>query len=361
MDFHLMTYEQASNLSGFFYPRVLQDNNAERFWFLCISDSRGILGCLALDPLVPHASLKSISISPIAQREGLATQLLRHALDSLAEAGITLLSLIAPLPIDLWETMEPLLEKVGFVQEGTETFYYKAPLGTLAKESGFAKMRNKLNRTSCTSLSQLTPQQLNQFKQSLVEDNVINPDILDKCDPTLSQVYLVNDSVVACLLLEEETDGGIELVWAFQFPQTVHPTALACCFIQGFEAAESRFDPDTLVWVSCINEKSDKLLCHLWPSSQSQLGLRTYHCLTTPPPEEPFSPEFIELEPPHSSNLSPEEMHEFKPNLVDGSELVCFTCQHRLEGKILSCQKFLEKPNQVIYGEDCVQFSSHSQ
>lgn len=354
MNHSAISHQQAATLPALFYPGVLEEDDATAFWYFCASDERGILGAIAVDPRTTGACLKSIAVSPLVQRQGIALSLIRHACQALADHNITRLTAELALEPEKWMIVGPLLNAASFGQYELESYYYTSDLANINSNLQLRKIQERAMTMTCP-LSDVPGYVMRGFYAELHKNKLVDPMIFESCDPSFSVVYYEKDQLLACVLLADDGQGGIENVWAYQKSAEPRPL-LMLCIAKAIAVCQKKYPPETPVWVMCLNKASDALTRHLWPDVTLTYAIRTYHRTTVIPTYT--SPNLKPpMEAPEGWFPPSEDPDDFKPTLDTGADTVCVQCKHRLENKVLSCQWYKQKPGNVIYGGSCPQFN----
>lgn len=363
MKIHSLTWQQASQLSAFILPEVLELPDLENFCYLAAAETgRGILGLAVIDPRADGPLLLSIAVSPTARREGVASRLLEAAVEVLRSNGGATLTVEHSMAPEDWPALDNLLEKNGFFQTEPERCAYQIPLAKLAAHPVLAATHG--HTSPCLfPMSNLSPVQLRAFRMEMQERELFAPAVLQQCDSRLSFFWLEDGHVQACLLMVSPEDGVLVNLWTYLSASIKNKQALLHLFAAGMTAAQNTMAPDTQVFFSCQNEASDHLIHHFAPHAAPVQIMRVYTRATAP--EEDVLPEVDsqpdDSEPDDNAAVTLEERAErwadvqFTP--VTEVDPTCRNCAHRIPSQALSCRAYQRKPGPVFYGEPCPSFS----
>lgn len=356
MKYDAITYEQAKTIPEMFYPTVLTEKDANQYWYFCASDNRGLCGAAAVAPQKQVSTLKSIAVSPAAQREGVGIGLIHHIRKELAAQDVPRLTVTASLPVGQWDILDSFFQAAGFSQHGYSAPYYQATMAEIIKLPYLQEMPPILVKNFIRPLSQVPSYVLAKFFDKLHKTQLVDPSIFQDCNRDMSYVAFEKDNLLACCLLSEDGQNGIECIWAYQQKETPQRALLIVCLGKAILDWAPKFQPDTLVWSLCLNPASNQLMQNLWGNATASSHLRTYHCGTEPEAYHWNYPLPIPGELPANWVSPSQDPEDFQPTLDDGTDTVCAHCKMAIPGKLLSCKVYSAKPGSVIYGENCPKF-----
>ena len=346
--------EEAITLKDFIRPEVWEMPECKSFWYLAAKNEQNdVVGAIAVDPVEPEARLLSIAVSPSCTRMGVATELLDRAIRLLDKAGIHWLGATHTLPPQGWGALGTLLERNGFVLDGGERYAYEITLGEITAHPLLELQQPPAGPACLADLSHLEYRSL----VGLLSKNKIAPTVLQQCDPTCSFVYRRGQNMEAMFLLSTPGEGMIVNLWTWLSAASAHSRAPIELFFAAFQKAAQTCPPDTRVLFTCINEASDRLLHHFFPNIQPVQALRTYYTSTDGgdiPQEEEEQPR--QAAPAGTAPDRQAYWSDLHLELADDSDLYCARCRFRSAADMTSCEKYLVKPGEVLYGAPCAQF-----
>lgn len=359
MKLYVLKYEQAQSVSHLIQPGVLEEPDADKYWyFAATEEGEGFIGAAVINPSIDQPKLLSIRVISGHRRQGYATELLQFGIDFLRRAGASALRLSYAMPADEWVALDGWLTLNGFTQAEDEQYSYETTVEELAAQK-LLKATGQSSYASAVSISKLSERAFRAFRGEVVREGYVLPELFEACDPEHSFVWLEENHIRTAYLLSPLEDGVIHNIWGWLSPKAADVRALQALFVCAAQKVTADYPSDTIVHIPCLNQSSDHLVKYLLPEARKSLVLRTYEYLigseeyqsTEEIPELTMAEE--EADANGGTSAFGERQADARMDLITNENLCCGSCIHCLPDSAMSCVKYKRKPGAVFYGGDC--------
>ena len=348
---YLLSKEQALDMKGFILPHIFSLPESDKFWyFMAANEKKQPLGLMVIAPCHPEAELLSIGVSPEFSGQGVGTELLSYGIEKVTEAKISGIRMTYGLPPLEWDILDRFVRNSGFFMDEEENYSY---VGTLQQLSQNTYLKGTETFKQVCSLDSLTEMEKRKLEIILREKNLINSEILGECDPKISYVWK-EDNIEAMFLLSPLTDGV--LINLYTWMGSSSPQKLLTLMQKSMSQAVEIYPMETEVIFTCLGKAGEKLLHYFLPQAKVITEFRSYYHTAMEKEEDRI--EFDEEEEEAAVKQTPDETRiayweDMRPQPAEDTDLVCCDCRYRMDGNLLSCEKYERKPGIVLYGGDC--------
>ena len=346
--------EQAIALEGFVLPGVLELPDSEKFWyFLAVDEMRTPMGMTVVAPYQEEAELLSIGISEKFIKKGVATELISYTLEKLRETKISGIRVTYTSSPFWGQGMERFLERNGFyLEEENNTF-----VGTLEELNQHPHLKEDVDYPQIRSLSSLSDGEMRTLELMVSKKELFDPQVLKECDVECSFLWK-EEEIEALFLLSDLTEGKLTNLYTWLGSNT-HKKLLGL-MKKSLKKALSCYPKETEVIFTCTGTAAEKMVSYFLPSVKPRTILRSYYHGVME--EESFSLSDMEIEEQSAPKEAPDERRrayweDMKPQPATDEELWCKNCIFRKEENLLSCEKYRDKPGNVLYGGECPYFA----
>ena len=360
MKLHKLTYTQARKFSGFVLPGVMDEPDAESFWYLSASDeTKGMLGMAVIRPEKPVPELLSIGVADGECGQGIGSELVELAAQLLEEAGAGALRAAYSGSEEEWRQLDSFLRLNGFWQTQEETYTYNAVLGDILKQQ-LLQAQDKSALRFIKPISGLSDRILRAFRDEASSRWLFDPSVFDECMPEYSVAWVADEKIKGLFLVGATDDGQLHNVWTWIDPKTSNPKLLQQLFASAARLVSKDFAPDTVVNFPCLTPASDRLLRSLVPSAKKSAVMREYICPIgvsgkgSEDMKDMAENEAVEETAADAGESTFDDRQaDFSGVLLGNDSLCCARCMYCKEDSVDSCAKYRQKPGTVYYGGTC--------
>lgn len=367
MDLHKMTYAQAKKFSSFVLPGVMEEPDAESFWYLSASEKeKGVRGMAVIRPEKPMPDLLSIGVASDRCRQGIGSELMDFALRLLEEAGADALRVAYACDMQEWARLDGFLLLNGFVQVEEETYSYSAALGDILKQK-LLQSHDESAQACLKFISGISARMLRSFKGDIAKAGLFDPAVFDDCNPEYSVAWVENEKIRGLFLIGVAEDGELHNAWTWIHPRVTNPKILQQMFAYAAQRAAKDFSAETQVNFMCLTPASERLMKYLIPSAEKSLVVREYICPTSQLMAQGGEAEPVQEEEGTAADAETgaaadaeagessfgERQADFGGFLLGNEQLCCTRCRHCRKDSVDSCAKYIQKPGTVYYGGIC--------
>ena len=346
----------AKSFSGFILPIVLADEDFSLFSFYGAIYDEKLCGILVCDIKEFEPEILSIGVSTDYQGKGIAKALLDYAIRDIVDAFEP--GVLAEIPnyitarvvekAGMIGKMEHILTDAGFsaVLEGG---FYEVDISSLKNNEYVQNPRaiDKINapgsKMSYLPLKDVPRSMVNAFSNSLIENDIFPGIDAYSLDEDLTIFGIKDNAIQLCILFLKENGGVVQNNFLYQVnDEDISRSSLLFLMSASATEALKKFPDDIKLsfWIS--DEVTRKLIDRIFPEAVLMEEAKTY--------EYSFS-DVIE-----ANDKRFTDDIEFNP--ISNDTLICRDCKYCMEGMIIECEKYYQKPDTVFDDGKCAMFEA---
>ena len=337
----------------FIFPWVVNSKDFEDYFFYAAIADDKLAGILVADPRVYEPEILSIGISKEFEGQGIGTALLEYAIydmlenyDEEVDKENTFIAQVYGEPERI-KAVKKVFENNGF-NAYEEGMFYETAVSKLKDHphiqtpSVLKRLCSEEGLEAFRSLKNTDKKLINAFGNYLVENEIFSGINIDELDEDITFFGIKDGEIAACILFAKESGGIVQNCFLFNREESTSSSKnLLYLFSASAKAIQEKFPEDTKLNFYIGNKNTKGLVEKLFPDAKPKEAAIRF--------ELPFANLFTD-----SDNRFTDDI-EFNP--IDNESLVCKNCKY-CTASIISCEKYLQKPDAVLDGEECKLFSS---